>query len=49
MELGLYELGLSMNLERLKLDPLLCEHMKSPIPSIDCENNHVGNKIKPQE
>ena len=45
-DLGVDELDLSMILECLKLGPLDCEHMKSPIPNMDYENNHVGNKFE---
>ena len=43
---SLDKLDLSMNLECLELGPLDCEHVKSPIPNVDCENNHVGNESK---
>ena len=43
-DLGLDKLGLSIFLECLELGPLDCDHMKSSIPNMDCENNHVGNE-----
>ena len=42
--MGLDELDLSMNLECLELGSLDYEHVKSPIPNMYCENNHVGNE-----
>ena len=45
-DLGLDKLDLSMNLDCLELGPLDCEHVKSPIPNMDCENNHVGNELE---
>ena len=45
-DLDLDELDLSMNLECLELSHLDCEYVKSPIPNMDCENNHVGNESK---
>ena len=33
-----------MNLECLELGPLDREQVKSPIPNMDCENNHVVNE-----
>ena len=38
--LGLDELNLSIKLECLELDLFYCECVKSPIPNMDCENNH---------
>ena len=43
-DLGMHELDLSMILKYLELGPLNCEYVKSPIPNMDCENNHVGNE-----
>ena len=42
--LDLDELNSSMNLECLELGPLDCEYVKSPIPNMVCENNHVGSE-----
>ena len=42
--LGLDELDLSMNLDYLEFGPLDCEHVKSPIPNMHCENNDVGSQ-----
>ena len=42
--LGMDELDLSMNLECLELGSLNCEHVKSAIPNMDCENNFVDNE-----
>ena len=44
MDLRLDEMDLSMNLKCLEFSLLDCEHMKSPIPNMDCENNHVNNE-----
>ena len=41
---GLGQARLEDNFECLELGLLECEHVKSPIPNMDYENNHVGNE-----
>ena len=43
-DLGMDKMRLSMILEYFELGLLDCEHVKIPIPNIDCENNHVSNE-----
>ena len=45
-DLGLEELDLSMNLKCLEFGLLDYEQVKSPIPNMDYENNHMGNESK---